>query len=312
MKTALISADEPGQVPQTCLNAIRAGGMELACRKCSTREELIAIAADADILWMFGTCKALTAEVLDDLPRCRAIFRSGSGVDALPWQRATELNIAICNTPESIAEAVAEHAVALLLALAKKIHLHDRAITSGGWLGVAEGTSQHLSGRTLGFIGYGRIARHVESMLAGFRLKTLHYDPFSAASIPMDELLQKADFISLHCPLSKETHHLFSETQFQRMKKRALLVNTSRGAIIKEMALIDALNNGEIAGAALDVTEMEPLPADSPLRQMPNVLITSHMAAFTGDFSKNFWDCSVKKLKQLQQGDFKSASLNLK
>ncbi|MFA6929912.1 MAG: NAD(P)-dependent oxidoreductase [Lentisphaeria bacterium] len=312
MKTALISTDEPGHVPQPYLDAIRAGGMELVCRNCSTKEELIAIGADADILWMFGACEALTAEVLNDLPRCRAIFRSGSGVDALPWQRATELNIAICNTPESIAEAVAEHAVALLLALAKKIHLHDRAITSGGWLAAAEGPSYHLSGRTLGFIGYGRIARHVETMLAGFRLKTLHYDPFSAASIPLEELLQKADFISLHCPLSKETHHLLSETQFQQMKKHALLVNTSRGAVIKEVALIEALKNGEIAGAALDVTEIEPLPADSPLRKMTNVLITSHMAAFTDDFSKNFWTCSVNKLKQLQQGDFKSASLNLK
>lgn len=120
MKTALISADEPGQVPQIHLDTIRSIGMELVCRNCTTREELIELAADADILWMFGVCKPLTAEVLDQLPKCRAIFRSGSGVDALPWQRATEKGIAICNSPESIAEAVAEHAAALLLALAKK------------------------------------------------------------------------------------------------------------------------------------------------------------------------------------------------
>ncbi len=312
MKTALISANEPGQVPQNYLNAIRNAGMELVCHNCTTREELIGLAGDADILWLFGVCKALTADVLDLLPKCRAIFRSGSGVDELPWQRATEKKIAICNSPESIAEAVAEHASALLLALAKKIQLHDRAIISGGWLPVSEGTSHHLSGRTLGLIGYGRIARYVESMLSGFRLKTIHHDPFSPDSVPMEELLQQADFISLHCPLTNATRNLIAEKQFQRMKKNALLINTSRGAVISEAALIEALNKGLIAGAALDVTEKEPLEKDNPLRNMPNVIVTSHIAAFSDDFNKNFWECSVNKLKELLHGDFKSISLNLK
>lgn len=311
MKTALISANEPGHVPQMYLEAIRATGMELVCRNCTTREDLIDLARDADILWMFGVCKPLTAEVLNQLPKCRAIFRSGSGVDELPWQCATEKNIAICNSPESIAEAVAEHAAALLLALAKKIQLHDRAITSGGWLPVSEGTSWHLNGRTLGLVGYGRIARHVETMLSGFQLKSIHHDPFSPHSVPLDELLQKADFISLHCPLTNATRHLIAEKQFQQMKKNALLVNTSRGAVIKETALIDALEKGLIAGAALDVTETEPLESGSPLRKLPNVIITSHIAAFTNDFDKNFWQCSVEKLKELLKGDFKGNSLNL-
>lgn len=312
MKTALISAHEPGQVPQNYLDAIRSAGMELVCGNCTTREELIKLAADADILWMFGVCKPLTAEVLDQLPKCRAIFRSGSGVDELPWQRATEKKIAICNSPESIAEAVAEHAATLLLALAKKIQLHDRAISSGSWLPVSEGTSHHLSGRTLGLVGYGRIARLVETMLSGFRLKAIHHDPFSPASVPLDELLQKADFISLHCPLTDATRHLISTQQFQRMKRDALLINTSRGAVIDESALIEALNQAMIAGAALDVTEKEPLESDSPLRNMKNVIITSHIAAFTNDFNKNFWECSVNKLKELLKGDFKNVSLNLK
>ncbi|NMA21281.1 MAG: C-terminal binding protein [Lentisphaerae bacterium] len=313
MKTALISADEPGQVPQIHLDAIRSIGMELVCRNCTTREELIELAADADILWMFGVCKPLTAEVLDQLPKCRAIFRSGSGVDALPWQRATEKGIAICNSPESIAEAVAEHAAALLLALAKKIQLHSRAIPAGGWLAASEETtSRHLSGRTLGLVGYGRIARFVETMLSGFRLKIIHHDPLSPASVPLDELLQTADFISLHCPLTDDTRHMIGKKQFQQMKRDALLINTSRGAVVDESALVDALNQGIIAGAALDVTEKEPLEKDSLLRGMANVIITSHIAAFTDDFNKNFWECSVNKLKELMKGDFKNVSINLK
>lgn len=312
MKTALITADEPGHVPQIYLDAIRAAGMELVCRNCNSREELLDLARDADILWMFGVCKPLTPEVLDFLPKCRAIFRSGSGVDALPCQRATEKGIAICNSPESIAEAVAEHAAALLLSAAKKIPRHDRAVSSGGWLGVEEGTSFHLRGRTLGLVGYGRIARLLEAMLAGFHMKTIHYDPFTPDSVPLEELLQQADFISLHCPLTEETRHLIGKKQFQLMKKNALLVNTSRGAVVNEPDLIAALSQGLIAGAALDVTENEPLEADNPLRTLPNALVTSHMAAFTDDFNKNFWECSVNKLKALQKGDFKSVSLNLK
>ncbi len=312
MKTALISANEPGHVPQQYLDAIRESGMELVCRKCESSEELVELAHDAEILWMFGVCPALTAEVLDHLPRCRAIFRSGSGVDALPWQKATERNIAICNSPESIAEAVAEHTAALLLALAKKIHLHDRAITAGGWLSEAQGGAHHLSGRTMGLVGYGRIARYVESMLSGFRLRSIHHDPYSADSMPLDELLQKADFISLHCPLTEETRHMIAAEQFQLMKNRALLINTARGSIINEKDLVEALQNGLIAGAALDVTEIEPLEKESPLRKMHNVIVTSHIAAFTEDFNKNFWECSVNKLKELLKGDFKGLSLNLK
>ncbi len=311
MKTALISANEPGAVPQKYLDEVRLSGMELVCRKCESAEELIALAADAEILWLFGACPALTAEVLDHLPRCRAIFRSGSGVDALPWQRATEKNIAICNSPESIAEAVAEHTAALLLALAKKIQLHDRAIRDGGWLSETAGTSHHLSGRTLGLVGYGRIARYVESMLSGFRLQSIHHDPFSPDSVPLAELLQKADFVSLHCPLSDETRHLIAAEQFRLMKKNALLINTARGPVINEKDLIAALQNGDIAGAALDVTEIEPLEKESQLRKMPNVIVTSHIAAFTEDFNKNFWQCSVNKLKEMLKGDFKQISLNL-
>ncbi len=300
MKTALISANEPGRVPQEYLDAIRAGGMKLICRKCNTASELIDTGKDAEIIWFFSQCKPLTPEVLDKLPKCRAIFRSGSGVDTIPRDKCRELGIEICNCPDAIAEAVAEHTVSLLVALAKQLQKHVRVNSAGGWLPDSEARkSIRLSGRIMGFVGYGRIARLVEKMLSGFGMKFLHHDPFFPDSIPLGDLLETADFISLNCPLTDETHYLINWESLGMMKKTALLVNTSRGGVIDETALIRALQNGVIAGAALDVTEQEPPAIGNPLRNMDNVLLTSHIGAFDVDFEKNFWQASVNKILEL-------------
>lgn len=312
MKTALITANEPGRVPQVYLDKIRNSGMQLSCHDCKTEEELIEFASDADIIWLFGSPKALTDNALRNLPRCKVLFRSGSGVDCIPWDTATDLGMAICNSPESIAEAVAEHSVALLLAIAKKIPLHNQAIADGDWLTAEKVSAQHISNRTLGLIGYGRIAKLTEKMLSGFNLKVVHHDPFSKHSTDLYELLQVSDFISLHCPLTPETRHLLSEKEFKLMKQNALLINTSRGEVIDEKALIETLNNKEIQGAALDVTEVEPLQKDNPLRKMKNVILTAHSAAFTDDFEKNFWNASVEKLKLFLTEDYRKYSLNIR
>jgi D-3-phosphoglycerate dehydrogenase len=250
--------------------------------------------------------------VLEKLPECRALFRSGSGLDALPVARATELGIAVCNTPESIAESVAEHAVALLFSLVRQIPQFDREVRGGEWNSGNSRTRWHLSGRTLGLVGYGRIARNVEQMVSGFKMRVLHFDPFSPTSTPLDDLLKESDFISLHCPLSEATHHLIGAEELKLMKAGVLLVNTSRGPVVDETALIAALKSGRIGGAALDVTAEEPPSPDNPLQEMDNVILTPHVAAFSADFEKNFWDCSVKKLIALKSGNFKGESANLK
>ena len=303
MKTAMITADENG-IPQETLAAIRNGGIEITCRKCLTEAELIEFAADADVLWMFGPNPALTAGALDHLPKCKALFRSGSGVDALPLKRAAELGIEVHNTPESIAESVAEHAVSLLFAMAHTIVEGDRNVRRGKWFDGLNYMRWHLTGRTLGLVGYGRIARHVETMVSGFRMSVIHFDPFSKDSVPLDELLANSDFVSLHCPLTENTRHMIGMRELKLMKRNAVLVNTSRGAVVNEKALIEALKNGIIGGAALDVTDPEPPEKDNPLLTMDNVTITSHIAAFSADFEKNFWQCSVEKLKTLS-GKFK-------
>ena len=294
MKTVLITGDE-NAVPAQYLEPIREAGIELACRKCHSPEEVEAFAKDADLVWMFGANPGLTGEVLRRLPKCKGIFRSGSGVDALPCAAAKELGIEVLNTPESIAESVAEHAVTLLFALIRRVVHYDKGIRAGDWE-LPNGMNWHISGRTLGLVGYGRIARLVEQMVSGFRMKVLHYDPFVPDSMDLDELLKEADYVSLHCPLTDDTRGLIDARRLALMKPNALLVNTSRGPVVDEPALVDALKNGTIAGAALDVLCEEPPPKDHPLFALDNVILTPHIAAFSADFEKNFWTCSAQKI----------------
>ena len=163
MKTVLITGDE-NAVPAEYLNRIRAAGIELACRKCKSPEEVEAFSQDADLVWMFGPNPGLTGDVLKRLPKCKGIFRSGSGLDALPCAAAKDLGIEVMNTPESISESVAEHAVSLLFSLIRRIPHYDREVRAGNWE-EPNGMNWHISGRTLGLVGYGRIARLVEQMV---------------------------------------------------------------------------------------------------------------------------------------------------
>ena len=294
MKTVLITGDE-NAVPAQYLKPIREAGIELVCRKCHSPEEVEAFAKDADLVWMFGANPGLTGEVLRRLPKCKGIFRSGSGVDALPCAEAKELGIEVLNTPESIAESVAEHAVTLLFALIRRVVHYDKGVRAGDWE-LPNGMNWHISGRTLGLVGYGRIARLVEQMVSGFRMKVLHYDPFVPDSMDLDELLKEADYVSLHCPLTDDTRGLIDARRLALMKPNALLVNTSRGPVVDESALVEALKNGTIAGAALDVLCEEPPPKNHPLFGLDNVILTPHIAAFSADFEKNFWTCSAQKI----------------
>lgn len=295
MKTVLISGGE-NAVPARYLREIRDSGVELACRKCSGESEVEAFSQGADLIWMFGPNPGLTGEVLRRLPACKGIFRSGSGLDALPCAEAKELGIAVLNTPESIAESVAEHAVSLLFALIRQIPQYDARVRKGFRWGETPGLNWHISGRTLGLVGYGRIARCVEEMVRGFRMNVIHYDPFSPRSVPLDELLPQADYVSLHCPLTDETRNLIDARRLRLMKRNALLVNTSRGPVVDEKALAEAVKAGVIGGAALDVMTEEPPQLSNPLFDLPNVIITPHIAAFSADFEKNFWSCSVRRI----------------
>ena len=157
----------------------------------------------------------------------------------------------------------------------------------------------HLSGRTLGLVGYGCIARLVEKMVGGFNMKVIHHDPFQSDSIELDELLAASDFVSVHCPLTADTKGLIDARRLSLMKKNAILVNTSRGPVVDEEALADALDAGTIGGAAIDVMCEEPPDVNSRLLQHPKCIVTPHVAAFSCDFEKNFFSHSVEKLRRI-------------
>ena len=297
-KIALVTNGEE-RLPAGIAERIRAFG-DFKAKKCASPDDLLATFGDVEILWGFGPdVSCMDPRVLAQMPNLKALFRSGSGIDALPCAWAKEHGIGIYNTPESIAECVAEHAVALLLSFIRQIPQYNARAKAGYPWGKVEGMDWHVSHRMLGLIGYGNIARRVEKMMSGFDMKVIHYDPFVPGSLPLETVLRESDYVSVHCPLVPETAKLINAERLALMKPNALLVNTSRGGVIDEEALADALDRGVIAGAALDVMASEPPDVKSRLLQHPKCIVTPHVAAFSCDFEKNFFDYSVKKLQQI-------------
>ena len=272
---------------------------DFRAQRCETPQALIETFPDAEVLWMFGPNLCLKPEVLDRMPQVKALMRSGSGLDALPVDWAKAHGVSVYNTPESIAECVAEHAVALLFSFARQIPQYNARAKAGYEWGKIEGMDWHLSRRTLGLVGYGCIARMVEKMVSGFGMKVIYHDPFQPDSVALDELLAASDFVSVHCPLTPDTKGLIDARRLSLMKRNALLVNTSRGPVVDEEALADALDAGTIGGAAIDVMCEEPPDVNSRLLQHPKCVVTPHIAAFSCDFEKNFFAHSVEKLRAI-------------
>lgn len=267
------------------MNLVRATGCELTLFQCKTQEEFIAAAKDADgILSQYFT---ISDELLSHLPRCRAIARYGVGYDNIDLEAATRRGVAVINVPGYCTDDVAAQTVALLLALLRRIALTDREVRSGTWSTQSVLSVTRLAGQTLGIVGLGRIGKSVAKKMHGFDMKTIAYDPYIPESYldveltDFDRVLRESDFVSIHCPHNDETHHMFSDREFSLMKLSANLINTARGKIVDEAALIRALEAGSIAGAALDVLEKEPPDLTSPLLTMDNVVLSPHTAFYS-------------------------------
>ncbi len=259
----------------------------------NTPEKLIDACRDADACLVPG--QHFTEEVLSKLERCRVLVRYGVGYDTIDVDAASKHNILVVNIPDFCQPEVANHALALLLDCAKKISRLDRWMRTGGW---QAGRAPFLSpmgpihGETVGLVGFGAIARTFHRSVAALDMKVLAYDPFVsqelAASlnvelVSLDELLRRSDYVSIHVPLMAATKGLISAEKLALMKPSAYLINTSRGPVVDETALIAALQNGQIAGAGLDVFEQEPLSSDSPLLRMENVAVTPHTASYADE-----------------------------
>jgi D-3-phosphoglycerate dehydrogenase / 2-oxoglutarate reductase len=263
-------------------------GVELRSQQCRSEEEIIALTREADAVL---NCYAkMTARVIENLPRCKIIARYGIGVDNVDLAAATKARILVTNVPDYCVDEVSDHALALLLALARRIVIADTGVKSGSWSVTAHAEIRRLRGLTLGLIGFGKIAKALASKAQALGMKLVVYDPYldpanissqGAEAASLEKLLADADAISIHVPLSPETRNLIGHSELAHMKPSAFLINTSRGGIVDEQALAIALQEGRLGGAALDVLSTEPPPPDHPLRQAPNIILTPHLSFYS-------------------------------
>lgn len=248
-------------------------------------DDVIDAARDAEVILFTAT--KINERVINSLEKCKLIIRYGIGYDNVDTVAAAKRGIFVCNAPNYGITDVAEHALSLILATAKKtVNMHARA-ESGKW-GPGEGKPfLRLAGKTIGFVGFGNIGRALCKMTNGLSMRPVVYDPFvsdetisalGAEKRTLDDLFREADFISLHLPLNDETRHMIGKDSFKKMKPSAILINTSRGSIVDELALIEALESEQIAGAGLDVFENEVLPLDPRLAHSPRAVLTPHVA----------------------------------
>lgn len=269
---------------------IEAAGFALVDAQARSEADLIRACEGADAL--INQYSQLTPAVISRLSRCRIISRYGIGLNTIDIPAATAAGIAVANVPDGSLDEVSDHAIALLLALSRGLGVYDRAIRAGRWDYAAPAPLHRLRGRTLGLLGFGQIPQRVAAKAQAFGLRVIAHDPFVtpdvAASrgvelVDADTLYATADAVSVHVPLTDETHGAVGADAFARMKPTALLVNTARGPVVDEDALVAALERGDIAGAGLDVFEREPLPESSPLRRSERVLLSPHAAWYSED-----------------------------
>ncbi len=263
-------------------------GARLLVAQTGSEEELVKLAPQADAIL---TCFAhVTPKVIRAGERLQVVGRYGIGVDNIAVDEATRLGIPVTNVPAYCLDEVAEHALAFLLALARHVCSYDTAVRTGNWDLKTGMPIFRMNGRTLGILGFGKIGQTLAAKARGLGLRLIAYDPFlpdavfsqnHTEKVGLEELFERADFISVHMPLTPDTRHMVSTPLLRKMKPTAFLVNTSRGGVIDQAALLLALQEGWLAGAGLDVFEPERLPPDHPLLHAPNLLTTPHVAFYS-------------------------------
>lgn len=259
---------------------------------CTKKNEVVDLAGDADALIV--QFAPITGSVMDQLEKCKIIVRYGIGVDNIDLNAAKERGIKVCNVPNYYLDEVADHTVALVLSLARKIVLLDKSVRRGEWH--VEPIARPLikpSQAIVGLIGFGRIGERVAKRLQAFQYQIVVYDPYLSETKAQQfnvhklenlrHLLEQSDFISLHVPLTEETVGMINSETIGMMKSTASIINTSRGTLIRTADLAEAIHQKRISGAALDVFEVEPLPLTHPLRSCENVILTPHAAYFSDE-----------------------------
>ncbi len=287
MRRPLVVHIDRSEQPLTLEREALAGiDCEIVSIGVDSQDQILAAIREADVV--LDDHSPITRDTVEQLERCGLIIRYGHGYEGVDVDACTEQGIMVANVPGSTSEEVSNHALALMFACAREIKMLDRATTEGQWGEVqTRSLGQRIYGQTAGVVGFGWIGRSFARKARAMGMEVLIHDPFvgewleieyQVRLVSFDELLERSDFISIHSKHDETSHHLFNARAFDRMKKSAYLVNTARGGIVDEAALIEALRAGKIAGAGLDVFEVEPVETDNPLLRMENVVVTPHIA----------------------------------
>ena len=258
---------------------------ELILAQVQKEEDVIRACKEAD--GIINQYSLLTRRVIENLPKCKVVSRYGVGVDSVDLRAATDLGMIVANVPDYCIDEVANQTISMILTLIRKTAFFDQKVKSGQWdfrLGIP---IYRTRGKTLGLIGCGKIGLEVGKRMSSFGVKVITFDPYLdkvSGGIELkdfDTVLKESDFISIHCPLNDSTRHLIGEREFKKMMKKPLLINTSRGPIVDEKALIQALREGVVSGAGLDVLEKEPPDSENPLLKMQNVILSPHISFYS-------------------------------
>jgi D-3-phosphoglycerate dehydrogenase / 2-oxoglutarate reductase len=287
------------------VEVLEKAGLKVVVSSATEEEDVLRAVCNADGIIDNGH---YSRRLLEALTRCKVIARSGIGMDVIDdVDIATKKGIVLCNMPGIIEEEVADHTMALLLAVARRVVALDRYVREGGWDkdgALPDGYMPRLTGSRLGLVGLGRIGRAFVRRAAGFGFEIIAHDPFvpsqvfaecGVRQVTLGEVLQDSDIVSLHVPLTAETRHLLGEHELKLMRRNSILVNTCRGPVVDEQALIEALEVGQIAGAGLDVMEQEPIGADHPLCRLQNVVLSPHCA------SRSIWADEERHIRPAQE-----------
>jgi len=287
-------------------------------RGIPTKQDLLSSLADAEGL-LGSAITPIDADVIASAPRLRVISNFGVGFDNVDLAVATERGILVCNTPGVLSDAVADLTLGLIISLARRLPEAERFVREGNWgTGRMVDLGVDLKSKTLGIIGLGRIGRAVAKRAQAFDMETVFHDQFrdpppDASFCRYRELvglLRESDFVTLHVNLSAETRHLIDARALSLMKPQAYLINTSRGPVIDQPALVAALQAGRIAGAALDVFEREPLPADDPLGSLPNVIALPHIGSATRETRAAMLNLAIDNLLAALRGEVPACVVN--
>ena len=285
------------------------GHVDLEVALGLSEDELVERARDVDVLVVRSRTK-VTRRVIEAARRLKAVMRAGVGVDNIDLEAARERGVMVVNTPGAPAESVAELTMAFALCLARRITALDRSMKEGKWLKGTMGVE--LRGKTMGIIGLGSVGSIVARLAKAFGMRVVAYDPYVSRGraeelgvelLSLEELLSTSDFVTIHVPLTPETRGMIGRREISLMKDGAFLINTSRGEVVDEDALYEALTTGKLAGAALDVYQREPPPPDHPLIKLDNVICTPHIGGSTGEAQLRIAESMAEDLLRIARGE---------